>query len=131
MKNLIIIALVCFFCTSCDPVASMEATIENTTQETLVIDFVAFNANENRTITIKSSEVFLFQEGFDIGATYLEPSLSEFDSVIVRNLTQEVLKIYKSDDVTKSIYRLNNWISSEPSKRYFKYNYKIENSDFK
>lgn len=130
MKNLIKIVLLSFIFSSCDPASSLEATIENLTSQSLVIDFVSSNSNENKTINIKTNETVVFQEGFDIGSTYLEPSLTEYDSVVVKNETQDVLKVYKSDDISRNIYRIDDWDSSEPSKRYFKYNYKIENSDF-
>lgn len=125
---LILIAIAVFY--SCDPVASMEANIENLTTQDLIIEFVSFDQDFSKTLELPKNESRLFQEGFDIGGEFLEPSLSEYDSVVVKNNAEQILKVYKPNDTGKNIYNTDEyWLSSEPSKRYFKYEYEINNED--
>ena len=130
MKKLIPIILYVFTLLSCDPVSDMEANVENLTSENLTIEFISSEVSLNKTLKIAPNEIKLFQEGFDIGSTYLEPSLVDYDSVVVRNQALDILKIYKENDSGKNIYNINDyWQGTEPSKRFFKYEYEIENQD--
>ena len=130
MKQVLLAALIAFVLSSCDPVAQMEANIENTTSQNLSLAFVSSQVEFNKTLQISSGETVLFQEGFDVGNTFLEPSLVEYDSVVVRNQAEEVLRVYKPSDTGKTIYGINDfWSSREPSKRIFVYEYQIENVD--
>ena len=129
MKTLLKLTLISLLFTNCDPVSNMEANIENETSQTLVVDFISSNANERKTLNIKTNEIVIFQEGFDVGGSVLRPSFSEFDSIVIRNASQEILKIYKASDASKNIYNLENWQATEPEKRFYKYLYKIENTD--
>src|SRR6056300_1083956 len=99
----------------------MEANINNLTDTSLNIDFVSSDVNLRKILTIAPNEVVLFQEGFDIGSTYLEPSLIDYDSVVIRDNNQSILKIYKPNESGKNIYNIKNWIAKEPSKRFFVY----------
>ncbi len=120
----------CIVFSSCDPIADIEANVENLTSETLTIDFVSSdNSSLNKTLQLAPNELKLFQEGSDIGSTYLEPSIDEYDSVIIKNQSEDVLRVFKITDIGKNIYTIDDWISSEPRKRFFKYQYQIENED--
>ena len=130
MKKLIVIILPASMLLSCDPVSDMEANIENLTSETLSIEFISADESLNINLQIAPEEIKLFQESFDIGSTFLEPSLVEYDSVVVKNQAEEILKVYKANDTGKNIYNIkDSWQSSEPSKRFFKYEYEIESGD--
>lgn len=130
MKNVYLILLAVLMLSSCDPVSDMEANIENLTSENLTIEFISSEVSLNKTLQIAPNEIKLFQEGFDIGSTYLEPSLIDYDSVVVKDQAQEILKIYKANEAGKNIYNISAyWQGSEPSKRFFKYEYEIEPSE--
>ena len=131
MKNIIKVILFSLVIISCDPVADMEANIKNLTDTSLNIDFVSSDVNLRKILTIAPNEVVLFQEGFDIGNTYLEPSLIDYDSVVIRDNNQSILKIYKPNESGKNIYNIKNWIAKEPSKRFFVYYYEVTNNDIK
>ena len=130
MKKLTLLILPAIILISCDPVSDMEANIENLTSQTLLIEFISADESLNKNIQLAPEEIKVFQEGFDIGSTYLEPSLVEYDSVVVKNLAEDILKVYKPRDTGKNIYNIKDyWQGSEPSKRFFKYEYEIANQD--
>lgn len=130
MKNLKVIAIMTFLLVSCDPVSDMEANIENLTTQELAVDFISFDESLNKSLQIPPNESALFQEVFDIGNTFLQPSLVDYDSVVVRNSDEIILKIYKKNSPGKNIYNVNeDWMGSEPSKRVFKYKYQIKSED--
>lgn len=130
MKRIALIALMIPIFFSCDPLAQMEANIENLTAKKLSVVFMSSDSSISKTLEIDPNQNVFFQEGFDIGNTYLEPYLSEYDSVVIKNQADEILKVYKRNDVGKNIYNIDvYWISTEPSKRFFKYEYEIENED--
>lgn len=130
MKNLKVIAIMTFLLVSCDPVSDMEANIENLTTQELAVDFISFDESLNKSLQIPPNESALFQEVFDIGNTFLQPSLVDYDSVVVRNSDEIILKIYKENSPGKNIYNVNeDWMGSEPSKRVFKYKYQIKSED--
>lgn len=114
---------------SCDPVSNLEANIENLTSQTLYIDFIASDVSVSKTLQLAPNQTMLFQEGFDIGSTFLEPSLEAYDSVVIKNLAEDILKVFKPNDAGKNIYNVDDWIDSEPSRRFFKYEYEIVNED--
>ncbi len=130
MKNPILSAVVLVLLVSCDPVSDMEANIENLTGQRLTIDFISLNEDFAKTQQLSPNEIVLFQEGFDVGGTFLQPSLEEYDSVVVKNRAGEILRIYKERDSGKNIYNVDDyWSASEPSKRVYKYEYEIEERD--
>ena len=132
MKQVLLPALIAFVLSSCDPVAQMEANIENQSSENLSISFVSSDTTifPNKLLQIPSGETVLFQEGFDVGNTFLEPSLVEYDSVIVRNQADEVLRTYKPNDTGKTIYNVDAyWTGRETSKWVYEYEYQIEVQD--
>lgn len=131
-KNLTVSILIILILSSCDPVSTLEANITNLTAENLTIEFISPDESSSKIIQIASGEMELFQEGFDIGGTYLEPSLIDYDSVVIKNQAGQILKVYKESDAGKNIYTINSfWIVDEPSRRFFKYYYEIENQDIK
>lgn len=130
MKNFIRVFLIIVLFCSCDPVADMEANIDNLTTQDLILEFISFDQNLNKTLEIPTDETAVFQEVFDVGNDFLEPSLVEYDSVVVKNSAERILKVYKPDSSGKNIYNINEyWLSSEPYKRGFRYEYKIYDED--
>ena len=113
----------------CDPSALMKASIENSTSIPLEIQFISSDNAYNQFLQVSSGESVVFQDVFDVGNTYLEPDLDDFDSVVVRNQNNDVLKVYKPQDTDKNIYNLLYWQSSTPAKRSFVYVYSIDESD--
>ncbi len=110
----------------------MEANSENPTSQNLSIVFVSSDVSPSKTLQIALGQTKFFQEAFDIGSTLLEPSLVEYDAVIIKNQSEVILKMYQENDTGKKIYNINEyWTASEPSKRFFKYKYEIviENID--
>ena len=54
----------------------------------------------------------------------------EYDSVVVKNSAEQILKIYKPESTGKNIYNIDEyWLSSEPYKRGFRYEYEIYDED--
>jgi len=130
MKKIILIILTGILFLSCDPVAIMEANIENLTSQSLTIEFVAYDASSNKILEILPNETQLFQEGFDVGGVFLEPSLIEYESVVIKNQADNILRVFKPNDTGKNIYNIDEyWIGSEPSKRFFKYKYELTEVD--
>ncbi|MFO7658621.1 MAG: hypothetical protein R6W78_16295 [Bacteroidales bacterium] len=130
MKKLFpIIAAIAVLC-SCDPVAEMEANIFNLTNEDLIIEFVSSKESRRKNLEIPKGEMRLFEEVYDVGNDFLEPALYYYDSVVVKNNAEQILKIYKPNDTGKNIYNIDDyWFLNEPSKRFFKYVYEINNED--
>lgn len=130
MKNYMRFLLIFTLFLNCDPVSDMEANIENLTTQDLTIDFISFDETLNKSLLILPNKTVLFQEGFEVGNTFLEPSLVDYDSIVIRNSNEAILKIYKESDTGKNIYNINDyWIGSEPSKKSFRYLYQINSED--
>jgi hypothetical protein len=109
----------------------MEATISNATTISLSIDFVAVSLDSSlsQTFQIDPGQNVLF-EVYDGYGTFAEPNLGYYDSVLIKNRLGDILKVYRRNDTGKNIFNIEDyWISSEPSKRFFKYEYLIENED--
>ncbi|MFW5759416.1 MAG: hypothetical protein ACOCXH_00380 [Cyclobacteriaceae bacterium] len=129
MKKIIILTLTSIIFFSCDPLVQMEANIVNLTSKSLFIEFVSWDASYSKTLQINPSQKVLF-DIYDGYGTYAEPELSYYDSVIIKNQAEEILKVYKRNDFGKNIYNIDDyWISSEPSKRFFIFEYEIESED--
>lgn len=129
MKKRIFIGLSMLTLFGCDPVSDMEANIENLTPQALRVEVVSSIQELGKTIEIQPNQIERFQEGFDIGSTYLEPNFSDIDSIVIKNLAGEVLKVYKQNSSGRNIYNVANWGASEPSKRFFKYEFEIRQED--
>ena len=129
MKKIALIALTIPFFFSCDPIVRMEANIENLTPKSLSIDFVSRDSTYSKTLQLGPGQIVLF-DVYDGYGTYAEPNLGYYDSVLLKNQADKILKVYKRNDAGKNIYNIDDyWISSEPSRRFFKYEYEIENED--
>lgn len=129
MKKRIFIGLSMLSLLGCDPVSDMEANIENLTPQALRVEVVSSIQELGKTIEIAPNKIERFQEGFDIGSTYLEPNFNNIDSIVIKNPTGEVLKVYKENNSGRNIYDIENWDASEPSKRFFKYKFEIRQED--
>lgn len=130
MRKLIAFALLFLIFSSCDPVAQMEANIVNRTSQNLTVDFVSSDISLNKTLQMAPGQTVLFQEVFDVGNTFLEPSLVEYDSVLIKDQSETLLKVYKENDSGKNIYNIDDyWTSREPAKRVFEYEYEIGMED--
>lgn len=126
MKNFIQVFFIAVFFASCDPSATMEASIENLTTQDLIIEFIANDQTLNKTLVIPKNDTQLFQEGFDIGTDYLEPYLLEYDSVVVKNTAQQIVKVYKPTSDGKNIFNIkDHWMVREPSKSFFIYKFEM------
>ena len=129
-KKLTLFGCLCLLMISCDPVASMTANIKNNSSETLTIVFPSTDSIDHIELSLSPNEAKLFQDGMDIGSTYLEPRLGDYDSVYILNAQEELVKVYKANSPNKNIYNVTeDWRSSEPSRWVFEYLYEIENSD--
>lgn len=129
MKNLILFILAISLLSSCDPTAVMDANIRNATSQGLSVQFFS-SVGSDTTLVVGAYETVLFQEGFDIGATYLEPRLEDFDSVHIVNSSEDILKVFTRATPGKNIFNVKeDWLSSEPSKRVYRYDYEIEEED--
>jgi galactose mutarotase-like enzyme len=130
MKKLFPIIVAIAVLSSCDPVAEMEANIFNLTNEDLIIEFGSSKESRRKNLEIPKGEMRLFEEVYDVGNDFLEPALYYYDSVVVKNNAEQILKIYKPNDTGKNIYNIDDyWFLNEPSKRFFKYVYEINNED--
>lgn len=130
MKKSFLFILTLVFLSSCDPVADMEANIENKTTQDLKIEFISSDQDLTRTLQIFSNETKLFQDVFDVGNDFLQPSLIEYDSVVIRNKAEQIVRVYKLGQSGKNIYNIDDyWLSSEPYKRGFRYEYEILEED--
>lgn len=117
---------------SCDPISDMEANIQNLTNEDLIIEFVPFDQAFGKTLVIPTSETRLFEALSSVtGNTLLGPRVIDYDSIVVKNNAEQILKVYKPNDTGKNIYNIDEyWLLREPSKRFFEYEYEIYNEDF-
>jgi hypothetical protein len=130
MKKLFPIIAAIAVLSSCDPVAEMEANIFNLTNEDLIVEFVSSKESRRKNLEIPKGEMRLFEQVYDVGNDFLEPALYYYDSVVVKNNAEQILKIYKPNDTGKNIYNIDDyWFLNEPSKRFFKYLYEINNED--
>lgn len=130
MRNLVWVCVLAFTFYSCDPSTSMEANIENLTTKDLILEFISADQTLNKSLEIASNETKLFQDGFNIGNDFIEPNLVAYDSVVVKNSSQQVLKIFKPGDNGKNIFKVDeDWLLRQPSKGFYKYKYQIYNED--
>lgn len=115
---------------SCDPVAEMEANIQNRTTQSLRFIFDTQDTFYYKNLNIEPDSIELFEAIFDVGNTYLEPYLIVYDSVYIQDQSGNILKVYKPEDTGKNIYDIQGyWSSEEPCRRCFKYKFEIETSD--
>ncbi len=130
MKKLVLFILLISVCVGCDPVSSMDANIKNSTSDNLSIVFASSIPELHKTLELEPNATSLFQDGFSTTGGALEPTLIDYDSVYIMNPANEILKIYKRDTEGKNIYNVETfWSFSEPSKRFYKYQFEIRNED--
>ena len=130
MKNFIAICFLTVVFYSCDPTVSMEVNIKNRTTQDLIVEFMSFDQNLNKTLKISNNDFKLFQEGFDVGNELIEPYLTEYDFIVIKNSSEQILKIYKPNDDGKNIFNIDEyWLLNKPSKNFFKYEYEIHSKD--
>ncbi len=85
MKKLILFISMISILSSCDPTSSMDANIKNSTSQNLSIIFSSSDVSLNETFQIDPNETILFQDGFSIGDSVLEPRLTAYDSIYIKN----------------------------------------------
>ncbi len=129
MKKIVFLILTTIAFCSCDPLVYMEANIENLTPQSLSISFVSYNPGLSKTLQADPNQTVLF-EIYDGYGTYVEPNFRDYDSVIIKSQTGEILKIYKQNSAGKNIYKINeHWKVAELSNRFFKFKYEIKDED--
>jgi hypothetical protein len=114
---------------SCDPTSVIEASIVNETNKNLTVVFLARDTSEDLTLTLNANSTVLFQDGFDIGSTYLEPNLSGYYTVLIKDATENILKEYQPDEEGKNIFDVGSWNTIETEKRNFIYEFVITDQD--
>jgi hypothetical protein len=130
MKNLFPLALLIIIFSSCDPWAFYEADIENSTTQTLTIDFISAEENLSKSLVIQPNNTEFFKEGDDFGSTSVKPLMAIYDSVVIKNQSDVILRVYKANDTGRNIYNIDDyWTVKKPSKRVFKYKYEILTED--
>lgn len=131
MKKIFLTLTAITFLCSCDPETDLEANIENLTNQDLIIEFVSFDQAFGKTLVIPTNETRLFEVLSTVtGNNFLEPSIFQYDSVVVKNNAEQILKVYKPTDSGKNIYNIDEyWFLRNPSKRFFDYEYEINNED--
>ncbi|MBE9048495.1 hypothetical protein IQ255_29635 [Pleurocapsales cyanobacterium LEGE 10410] len=130
MRNLFPLALLIIIFSGCDPTAFYEADIENLTTQTLTIDFISAEEELSKSLLIQPNQTVFFKEGDDFGNTFVQPLMAIYDSVVVKNQTDVILRVYKENDTGRNIYNIDDyWTVNKPKKRVFKYKYVILNED--
>ena len=129
MKKIFFILALIAIAISCDPGSIMDANIENATSQSLSITFVS-SLIDDKTLDIGPGETVLFQEGFSTTGSFLQPSLQDYDSVIVATPSAQILKVFKQETPGKNMYLIEQyWTFAEPDKRVYVYDYKINPED--
>lgn len=125
MKKLFFLFGLLLLTASCDPTSLMDVTINNSTSQKLRMTFVS-NSLPGNTLSIDPDQTVLFDEGMSTTGSFLEPSFAEYDSIYISNEANEILKVYKQDSEGKNIYQVDTyWTYTEPSKRQYRYVYRI------
>lgn len=115
---------------SCDPVSNMRANIRNSTSSDLIFTFASEDSLYNKSIAITQQDEALFQEDFSTIGGFLRPSLSMYDSVKVGNSSGMIYRVYTPISAGKNIYNIEeSWSFSEPSKRYYIYDFIVNDGD--
>lgn len=129
MKKYILFISIISLLSSCDPVSTMDANVTNKTSESLSLILIS-SIEPDETIQIAPNETILLREGFSTIGSFLKPSFIDYDSIYIKNTSNEVVKVFKENTLGKNIYILDDyWMFSEPSKRVYKYDYEITAED--
>ena len=129
VRRILVLLITSLIFSGCDPLAEMEANVENATSKSVTLVFVSSFPELDTVFQVLPNEKVLVQEGFDIGNTYLEPYFTDYDSIFITNSSNEVLKVYKADTPGKNLYNVQDWSSKEPAKWFFIYDFRIEPQD--
>ncbi|MDX1373012.1 MAG: hypothetical protein R3321_11110 [Nitrososphaeraceae archaeon] len=130
MKNLLSLTLILVLFSSCDPVAQMEAYIENSSTEELTIIFASSDTSFYQELKVKPEQKELCQDWYDIGSTYLEPELSYYDSIYIKDMEGNILKVYKENTEGKNIYNVpDDWQATKKSRWTYEFLYSIEEEE--
>lgn|SRR5690554_1936222 len=129
MKKTVLPVLIVLLLAGCDKASMMDANIKNNTTQNLSLIF--FSASQsNDSLQIESNQNKLFQEGFSSTGGFLKPSLTQFDSIYIKNQSNEILKVFKENTEGKNIYKVDEfWIFSEPLEQVYNYDYTINSED--
>lgn len=129
MKKILFICLLMFTFIGCDPSESMETIINNNTNKSLSIFFDSEINDFDMQLNIESNttkELLNFRA--NTGGVIL--SFRDYDSIYIKDSSNEILKIFKENTVGKNIYNVDEyWSVSEPSKNHFVYTYEITEED--
>ena len=130
MKKIILLIFVIMFI-SCDPVSCTEEIISNSTGSDLYVNFISSDVSFNNEVFIeKQSRKTIGQVECGLGGVLVNYSI--YDSIYIKNSSNEILKVFKEDTTGKNIYNIDEyWSVSEPSKNHFVYTYKITEEDLK
>ena len=130
MKKTLFICLLMFTLIGCDPGESMEAIINNSTNKNLSIFFDSEINDFDMQLNIESNttkELLNFRA--NTGGVIL--SFRDYDSIYIKDSSNEILKVFKENTPGKNIYNVDEyWSVSEPSKNHFVYTYEITEEDF-
>ena len=129
IKRISVFMILMLLLSSCDPSADMEATIKNTTTQSLTVDFVPSADYKKISLQILPNGIELFQERFSATGRVGEPSLEEYDSVVIKNQIEKIVKVYKQNGVGKNIYNISDWTLSTPMERSYRYEFEIQTID--
>lgn len=129
MKKLILSVFALTLLSSCDFASSMDANLTNTTSESLSL-VLASSIVPTETFQLDSNETILLRDGFSATGSFLEPLFTDYDSIYIKNASNEVVKVFKENSTGKNIYDIERyWLFREPSKRVYEYDYEITNED--
>ena len=114
---------------SCDNESCAEEIISNSTDSDLYINFISPDVSFNNEVFIeKQSRKTIGQVECALGGVVVNYSI--YDSVFIKNSSNQVLKVFKEDTAGKNIYNVDEyWSVSEPSKNHFVYTYEITDED--
>ena len=112
----------------CDPAESMEVIINNSTGKNLFIFFDSEINDFDMQLNIETKTTKELLSFRATGGVIL--SFRDYDSIYVRNTSNEILKIFKEDTEGKNIYNVAKyWTVRETSKNHFVYTFEITNED--
>jgi hypothetical protein len=130
-KRLFIYLSILLVISSCDPGESLETNIINNTFENLSITFVSSQFPQlNESLSLGSNEKKMYSSNeFKGTSTYLL-TFMDFDSIYIKNSSNNILKVFKENSSGKNIYNVNEyWTVKETSKNHFEYTYEITEED--
>ena len=115
---------------SCDPSESLEANIINNSSINFEIIFSSSELPDfNQTLKIESQKKSLYTE-INPGLGRVGLDFIDFDSIYIKDNSDNVLKVYKQNTTGKNIYNVDEfWIVKESPKNHFIYSFEITDED--